>query len=187
MRLPGLLLAAFVAIPVVAQPDAGRLVFTTGGAGVTTGTPDDPYGGAFLSASLSHTRTWGWRTLQVGGSGQAELLGNDRYGEVHVGAGGTASAGPLILTAAAGPSVAYGVRGVYGPGPVWPDGYQATVRLREREGLGVGLRATAQVVLVLAPELGLGVEATRDQTTLLPTSGVRLLLSLGTHRRSLFS
>ena len=183
---PLLALSLLVLAPALAAQDApARLAFTTVGPGVTTGTPGAPYHTGLLSASLSHTRLRGWRAAHVGASVQQELLGNDGYGEVHIGVGAATSAGPLLVSATAGPSVGYGRRGVYGPGPANIDGEETTLWLHDREGLGVGVRATAQAVLVLVPELGIGIEATHDRNTLFPTSGVRLLLSLGTHRQSL--
>ena len=182
---PLLALLAFAvwASAAVAQ-DAPRLVFTTAGAGVATGVANDPFGGGLLSASITHARARGWRTLSAGASMQAELFGREEYAEVHVGYGATAAVGPVVLSATAGPAVGWGSRGVYGP-TEGPPGETRTTLLRTRTGLGVGLRAMGQALLILAPELGVGVEVSHDQNTLLPTSGARLVLSLGTHRRSL--
>ena len=76
---------------------------------------------------------------RVGAGGSAALsLGGFALGEVHVTAGTDVSTGPILVALAAGPSLA-SVEG--GAGGV------------------LGLHAEAQVLLVVLPRLGVGVEA----------------------------
>lgn len=186
MRSASLLLVLLAAAAATAQPAAppARLVYTTVGAGGATGPRDAPYGSGFVSVAAEHVRIRGWRTLHIGASLQGDF-GRDRYSEVHIGAGATATAGPLVLTATVGPSLGSGRRGVYGPGPVWPDREPTLVRQGERARLALGLHASAQALLVVVPEVAVGLAASHDQNTLVPVSGARLVLSFGTHRQSL--
>lgn len=180
----GLLVWAPTASAQEQSPSSARLVFSTLGVGGTTAPTDDPYESMYPSVSLDHVRTHGWRTLRVGGTVQGDVLGRDGYAEAHLGFGATTVSGLLILSATVGPSLGFGTRGVYGPNQVWP-GRETLVRVATDEGAGVGLRASGQALVVVVPEIALGIEAAHDQNTFSPTSGARLLLSFGTHRRSL--
>ena len=161
-----------------------RLAFTTLGVGGATAPGDEPYDDVYPSASLDHVRMRGWRTLRVGGSVQGDVLGRDGYAEVHLGVGSTAAPGPFVVSATVGPTVGHGSRGIYGVDTTWP-GREVVTRMATNEGVGLGLRASGQALVVVIPEVALGIEATHDQNTFAPTSGARLLVSFGTHRRSL--
>ena len=165
-------------------PRAERLAFTTLGVGGSTAPRDDPFDDVYPSAAFDHVRMRGWRTLRVGGSVQGDVLGRDGYAEVHLGLGATATSGPFVVSATAGPSIGRGSRGVYTLDTDWP-GRPVRVRAATDEGVGLGLRASGQALVVFVPEVGIGLEVAHDQNTFAPTSGARVFLSLGTHRRSL--
>ena len=143
--------------------------FSVGPLGVSV-TPD---GGVFLIAAR-YTRSLGSGPLviEVGGTDNVVLSpfgSGSVMSELHAAAGVAVSRGPILLTAAAGPSVGRTLRSS-SRDPAYEDGRARTV-----PGLFVGARA----VVVIVPAIGIGVETFAHANAELPASGVGVTMAFG--------
>ena len=100
--------------------------------------------------------------VQVGASGAGGLFGGTVLSEAHVALGASASAGPMFVTATAGPSLGRAYSG-----------------LRQEEVTVPGLYAGVQAELVFLPFLGLGAEAFAHLNAVRPTAGVGIVYAFG--------
>ena len=169
MRLVALLVL-LASAAASAQPAAPRPAVSSLSVGIGNAARPEPRvgvsGGPLLTASLDYQRSVGTLLAQVGVSGSSELFGGDELNEVHVAVGGAGSAGPLLLSAVAGPSVGGArVAGSGGSGP--------------RSTPVVGAYIAARGIFVVVPRVGVGVEAFAHANTVLPVAGGRLVFAFG--------
>jgi hypothetical protein len=173
---PALVLAALLtAAAASAQPaPPGRLTYGTAAVGVGLTGWDPPAPTLAFSAAADLHATHGRLHLQGGGSTQ---VGQDGATvEIHVLAGTARTRGPLVVSAAVGPSFAYVVRS--------QDTRPAGPAADEPGGIAPGLYASLGASVVVFPEVAFGVEAFGLLNARIPVAGLRLTTSLGRLPRS---
>lgn len=133
-----------------------------------------PDNGGLLLSAVRYTRSVGGGpfVVQVGATDNVYFNpfgSGSPLREVHVAAGVATSAGPVLVTAVAGPSVGWARRSS-SRDPRYADG-------RARTALGVV--ASARAVLVVLPAVGLGVETFAHANAEVPAAGAGLTLAFG--------
>ena len=180
MRALLLIVAVAAALPAAAQPARpGHLTFVTLAAGASTGNAGDPWNSALPSVAADLHVVRGRFHGQAGASAQAAPFDTDAVAEGHLLAGTSVAAGPAVVTAAAGPSLAYVSRSRYGTPESPVTGFAGRT-----EGLVPGVYGSVGATVVLVPEVGLGIEAFGHLNARMPVAGLRLTAALGRLPRS---
>jgi hypothetical protein len=141
------------------------------GFGVAVRSERDPFAPNLLSGSVDYMRSLGSGpvVVQVGASGSGELFGRDELNEVHVAVGAVGSGGPILFSLVAGPSLGR-VHGSEFDDPAFAGGRSVPVP---------GVHLAARAVLVVIPQIGVGIEAFAHVNAKLPAAGGRVVLAFG--------
>lgn len=133
-----------------------------------------PDNGGLLLSGVRYTRSVGTGPVVVQ-AGATDTFYFNPFGsgsplrEVHVAAGVVTSAGPVLVSVAAGPSVGWARRSS-SRDPRYADGRARTV---------LGVVASARAVLVVFPAVGVGVETFAQANGEVPVAGAGLTLAFG--------
>lgn len=133
-----------------------------------------PDGGGLILSGLRYTRSVGDGPVVLQ-AGLTDNLAFSVFGsaspltEVHVAAGVATSAGPVLFTALAGPSVGWARRSS-SRDPRYADGRARTVP---------GAVVSARAVLVVFPAVGVGVETFAHANAEVPAAGAGLTMAFG--------